>query len=219
MGLDDAEFAENQEPRCPVLLLVDTSSSMSGEKIRELNQGLITFQEDVSRDAKASKRAEIAIVTFGGNVNLCLDFVTVDCFQPFTLSTSGDTPMGQGIEYSLNLIEQRKQTYRNNGIQFSRPWLFLITDGAPTDSWNSASQKLHQAIRDKKLTFFAVGVGQANMETLKQLSTERHPVLLKGINFTEMFVWLSNSMSSVSSAKVGEQSPLSPIDSWGSVNT
>jgi uncharacterized protein YegL len=218
MGLDDVEFAENQEPRCPVLLLVDTSSSMSGEKIRELNQGLVTFQEDVSRDAKASKRVEIAIATFGGTVSLCQDFVTVDDFHPFALSTSGDTPMGQGIEYSLTLIEQRKQTYRNHGIQFSRPWLFLIADGEPTDSCDSAAQKIHQAIREKKLTFYAVGVGQANMDTLRQLSIERPPTLLKDTSFTEIFVWLSSSMSSVSSSSIGDNVILPSISRWGISN-
>ncbi len=38
-----AEFADNPEPRCPCLLLLDTSGSMQGEPIRELNRGLIAF--------------------------------------------------------------------------------------------------------------------------------------------------------------------------------
>jgi uncharacterized protein YegL len=123
--LEEFEFIENPEPRCPILFLVDTSHSMLGKKIDEFNHGLANFQEKISRDLTASKRAEIAIVTFGGTVNLSQDFVTVDDFHPFALSVSGDTLLGQGIEYSLSLIEQRKQTYKNNTIDFYRPWLFL----------------------------------------------------------------------------------------------
>jgi uncharacterized protein YegL/DNA-directed RNA polymerase subunit M/transcription elongation factor TFIIS len=213
--LERLEFINNPEPRCPVLLLVDTSSSMSEGKIQEFNQGLSVFQKEISEDAKASRRAEIAIVTFGGIVNLSQDFVTVDDFHPFPLSVSGNTPMGQGIEYSLNLIEKRKQTYLDNGIDFYCPWLFLITNGTPTDSWDSAAQKIHEAEKRHELTFFSVGMEDTNMDTLKQLSTEHPPVLLKDINFTKMFCWLSNSVSSISSSSVGGEFTLPSINEWG----
>ena len=61
-----AEFAENPEPRCPCLLLLDTSASMNGEPIAELNEGLVTFKDELMADAMAAKRVEVAIVTFGG---------------------------------------------------------------------------------------------------------------------------------------------------------
>jgi uncharacterized protein YegL len=59
------EFADNPEPRCPCILLLDTSGSMSGAKIAELNSGLQAFAEELRSDAMAAKRVEIAIVTFG----------------------------------------------------------------------------------------------------------------------------------------------------------
>ena len=59
------EFAENPEPRCACLLLLDNSGSMSGAPIQQLNEGLRAFQEDLSADALASKRVEVGIVTFG----------------------------------------------------------------------------------------------------------------------------------------------------------
>jgi len=40
----DAPIFENPEPRCPCLLLLDTSGSMMGEPIRELNDGLVVFK-------------------------------------------------------------------------------------------------------------------------------------------------------------------------------
>jgi hypothetical protein len=61
----DAEFAENPEQRCPCVVLLDTSTSMRGEPIRQLNEGLLAFKEDLHNDAMAAKRVELAIVTFG----------------------------------------------------------------------------------------------------------------------------------------------------------
>ena len=40
---DQTEFAENPEPRCPVVLVLDTSGSMQGKAINELNEGLRAF--------------------------------------------------------------------------------------------------------------------------------------------------------------------------------
>ncbi len=72
MPIGVAEFVENQETRCPVVLLLDTSGSMQGEPIKALNDGIKTFQEDVMRDIQATLSVETAIVTFGrGGVNPC----------------------------------------------------------------------------------------------------------------------------------------------------
>src|SRR5580658_8076240 len=75
-GFEASEFAENPEPRVPCVLLLDVSGSMSGQPIAELNEGLVTLKDTLSADSLASKRAEIAIVTFGGTVNVIQNFVT-----------------------------------------------------------------------------------------------------------------------------------------------
>jgi uncharacterized protein YegL len=68
--LDQAEFADNPEPRCPVVLVVDTSGSMNGLPIQELNEGLRQFALALASDRLASLRVELALVTFGGTVKL-----------------------------------------------------------------------------------------------------------------------------------------------------
>src|SRR5215207_2241700 len=91
-AFDAIEFAENPEPRVPCVLIVDTSTSMHGPRIGELNKGLKVYRDELLCDALAAKRVEVAMVTFGGHVTRKVDFVTANNFQPPTLDVVGGTP-------------------------------------------------------------------------------------------------------------------------------
>src|SRR5213595_2100797 len=125
------EFAENPEPRCPCVLLLDTSGSMRGAPIAALNEGLRTFKKDLAQDTLASRRVEVAVVTFNNEVQVVEDFITADQFEAPTLTAGGQTFMGTGINKALDLLQARKTQYRANGIAYYRPWVFMITDGEP----------------------------------------------------------------------------------------
>jgi uncharacterized protein YegL len=208
----DATFAENPENRCPVVLVLDTSGSMSGQRIQELNAGLQTFRDELFADSLAAKRVEVAIVTFGP-VNVECDFTGIQNFIAPHLSTTGDTPMGAAVEKAIQMVRERKDTYRSNGIKYYRPWIFLITDGAPTDSITRATQLIREGETSKSFMMYAVGVEGADFDRLRTLCV-REPLKLKALQFRELFQWLSASLSSVSKSKPGDtpalQNPTAP---------
>lgn len=213
------ELVSNPEPRCPCLLLLDTSGSMAGSPIDELNRGLQTFKQQLMSDGMAMQRVEIAVVSFGP-VQLISDFQTADFFLPPNLVASGDTPMGEAIEKGLAMLEMRKHIYRQAGISYYRPWIFLITDGGPTDNWKRAADQVHagDSNQRKQFSFFAVGVENANMSTLAKIcSPNRPPLKLQGLCFRELFSWLSSSLSGVSRSQPGETVLLPAPTGWAAV--
>ncbi|MBA3415628.1 MAG: hypothetical protein H0U10_10430 [Chloroflexia bacterium] len=127
-GLDAVDLFEgNPERRCPVLLVLDTSASMEGDPIAQVNEGLAQFERQLKVDALASLRVELAIVTFGGHVRVvdpktgqilaaadadaATAFATVDGFVPPTLIAAGNTPMGEAVCTALGLLRGRKDLY------------------------------------------------------------------------------------------------------------
>lgn len=215
ISFENTEFADNPEPRCPCLLLLDVSGSMNGQPIAELNTGLTIFKDELASDSLAMKRVEVGIVTFGP-VQIELPFQGAASFYPPTLLSQGDTPMGAAIRQGLDMVRQRKDEYRANGISYYRPWVFLITDGGPTDEWKSAAAAVREGEASKAFAFFAIGVRGANMEILKQICV-REPLMLDGLKFRELFSWLSSSLRSVSRSTPDTEVPLQPPTGWASV--
>lgn len=215
-SLSGIAFAQNPDPRAPLVLLLDTSGSMEGEPIAELNAGLAALKEDLLRDETARRRVEIAVVTFGDQrAHEVHGFVTAEDWEPPTLVASGTTPMGEALMLGLALVNERKAEYRQHGIAYYRPWLFMLTDGNPTDSIDAASAILRDEELNNGVAFFSVLVQGADPDIAASLST-RPPIRLRGLAFRELFQWLSASQKRVSASTVGAQVALPPI-SWNAV--
>src|SRR6266852_7270364 len=113
---------------------------MDGRPIESLNRGLKQFEEELKADDKARRSARIMLIRVGGfegdvkEVSIRAPFQDVDAFSAPTEVASGSTPLGEGVLLGLKKIEEEKLYLRSQGLNYHRPWLFVMSDGAPTDT-------------------------------------------------------------------------------------
>lgn len=220
---------DNPDPRVACALLLDTSYSMKGDRIEHLNAGFATFCASIAEDPLARKRTDVTVITFGGAVEIAVPFHEGRDLTPTTFTAQGATPLGEALDTGLELLAARKGEYKEAGLEYYRPWLFVISDGLPTDErrFVGACERVREAEAAKEVTVFAVGVGEADLATLSRLSAVREPLALNGVRFEELFAWLSSSMSAVTQSsafgstdttvaagEAAEQVPLPPPSGW-----
>lgn len=222
------DYSGNPNQRTPCVLVLDASGSMNTQgakgktRIAELNEGIKTLEQALKADDAAISRVQLGIVTVGGPTNsaeVLMDWTDVENFTAFPISADGPTPLGAGIRLGLEMINQIKNDLRDNGINYTRPWMMIITDGVPTDTsadWTAAVNDCRTAESDKKVELFCIGVDGTNLATLSQIST-RPPVMLDGLKFKELFLWLSSSLSAASRSRPGDSLNLPALDPWRNV--
>lgn len=248
--LDNSDLVDNPTPRVPICLCLDTSGSMdavegdcqaTGEtifrdgrewnlvtggttRLNELQEGIKAFYDSIREDEIAMYSAEICIVTFDDNASCVVDFGTVENQTDIPELTTGDkTAMGEGVNLALDLLEQRKERYKDSGVDYFQPWLVIMTDGVPNGEPSEmarASKRIAELVGENKLTVFPIGIGnEADRSTLKSLSPKRDPLKLQGLKFREFFAWLSQSVSRTSQSMPGEKITLDRegVKTWGSL--
>jgi uncharacterized protein YegL len=192
--ISGVEYARNPDQRCPLVLVLDTSGSMDGHKIQELNEGLHQLRRELEEDVVARNRVEIAIVTFGHGCKVVQNFTNIANFSPPTLVAGGLTPMGEAMLMAFEIAEKQSDEYRRFGIPQYVPWIWLMSDGVPTSDISPAAQKAKTAVTEGRAVIIAVGMGtDALTEPLSQLSPGQPPLKLKEGCFKTMITWLSQS--------------------------
>ncbi len=82
--------------------------------------------------------------------------------------------MGEGVNLALDLLEKRKQEYKDKGVDYYQPWLIIMSDGEPngsTEEFDRAVRRVSDMVKAKELTVFPIGVGEeANFNTLSAFS-------------------------------------------------
>ena len=216
----NAEPIENYEQKCLCVLLLDTSASMGGQPLDELQRGLETFHSEIKEDPTTTNRLEVGIISFDSSISVKQEPALVENFNMPKLTAQGSTHMTDGIHKAIEMVNERKNWYKQTGQPYYRPWIILMTDGEPFPE--SANWDLHQtadeiktAVDNKNFFFFPVGVEGADMEVLKDIASDKMPpAKLDGLKFASFFKWLSASMNTITHSTDGDIVNLPSPGDW-----
>ena len=195
----------------PCVLLLDTSGSLNGpdgtpvgkRPIDKLNEAIKVLKDDITSDIIANDRVEVCVITFSSEVEMVQSFKNADLLNLPQLVASGTTAMNGAIEYAIEVIERQRAFYNSKGVFFYCPWLFLFSDGMPTDEEKTASARrmLQDAIKKKHVVYFPTSIdGWANKTNLLSYYPDTTPIGERLIihtgkdSFKNFFVWLSDSL-------------------------
>ena len=219
----------NPDPRVACVVLADVSGSMQGEPIAALERGFAAFTHYLHNESLASKRVEVAVVTFGTVATVLVPIQEARSLTPVQFTAGGTTNLAAGINLALDMLEDRKGAYKMAGLKYYRPWILVLTDGKPNlEGFDQAVARLNAAESARGVTVFAVGAGpRVDYQQLARLSVQRGPAPLDGLKFEELFEWLSASLSNVSNssdfgrddqalATMGDRVQLPSVSGWTS---
>ena len=220
----DIEFEENADPRAPTCIVLDCSDSMSqkfpGEArspLEALNGALDVLVSEIHNDMLSRRRVELSFLPYGTQIADPTPFGTIDNIVVPELSPMGITNTGAALVRALDHLEERKQEYKQNGIAYFMPTLYLLSDGLSMDDLTPATTRIKELQNNKKLSFFAIGVEGADLDQLSAIGT-RPALGLQGVKFNELFEWISQSAASVSASNPGEDVKLpGGLDSWATL--
>jgi uncharacterized protein YegL len=181
--------------RLPVYLVLDTSSSMSGEPLEAVKNGVQVLVSTLRQDPYALETAYLSIITFDSHAKQVAPLTELASFQIPALKASGSTELGKAISLLAGCIKTdiAKTTPEQKGDW--KPLVFIMTDGSPTDNWKTGLAELQQA---KTGIIVACAAGPAADTTILKQITEIVVQLdtTDSATIKSFFKWVSASISS-----------------------
>lgn len=188
--------------RLPVYILADCSGSMSGDPIESVKQGIRALHSELMADPSAIESAYLSVITFDSNASQVAPLTELAAFNPPELTASGTTALGAALKLLIERIQTEVQKGTADVKGDWKPLVFLLTDGAPTDSWQQYADEL-KSKRPGNIIALACGEGadtgvlKAITETVFEMKT------MSPTAFAQFFKWVSASVKTTVTVTIG----------------
>lgn len=201
--------------RLPVYLLLDTSESMAGEPHQSLEAGIYSLLNLLKSDPRCLETVHLCVITFGAKARIALPLTPIDSFTMPKLSLGTGTPLGAALELLLTSINTDLRGTSKGDVKGDwRPLIFIVSDGKPTDSWESRAKELREKTNRGSCVTVALACGQdADSTALHRLTPNVFRCSADTSSLSSFFKWVTSSIKTASlgiAEVAGASGPESP---------
>lgn len=201
--IDPLEADQISRKSLVLFFLIDTSGSMAGTKIGELNTAMEEMIPEIRSVGGADTDVKLAVLTFSSGCRwLTSAPVSVEDFQWDRLDVGGLTDMGKAFDELASKLS-RSGFLKAPSISYA-PVIFLMTDGYPSDDYKKGLEALTENRWYKYALKVALGIGkEANDDVLKEFTRSPETVVHAhtGKELADMI-----RMIAVTSSQIGSKS-------------
>ena len=160
-----------------IFFLIDTSGSMKGTKMGELNTVMEELIPEIRRVGEADTDVKVAVLTFSSRVMwMYSEPIAIEDFEWTRLRADGVTSMGAAFK-ELSIRMSRNSFLNSPTLSFA-PVIFLMTDGYPSDDYKAGLEALQKNTWYKYGLKTALGIGkEANDDMLAEFTGSRDTVV------------------------------------------
>jgi len=170
---DPSKIVSFKPKPLPVIMLLDVSGSMSGDKIQALNEAVKDMLETFRDTENGETEIHVATITFGAEVKLHQPLVSANEINWQDLSAGGGTPLGTAINMAKAMIADKTVV----PSRACRPVVVLISDGRPGDNWKQPLEDFVGEGRSAKCDRMALAIGaDADEAVLGKFKGAKYPL-------------------------------------------
>jgi uncharacterized protein YegL len=172
---------------------------MQGEPIEALKTGISALITELKSDPQALETAFLSVITFNSAARQLTPLTELMLFSEPEIKAGGATALGAALTLLAECIdsEVKKSSPTQKGDW--KPLVFILTDGAPTDDWESGVRALRGAGAANIIACAAGAV--ADTKILKEITP--NVVMMNSCgagDLSRFFTWVSASVKVTSKA-------------------
>ena len=218
----EAAMGASTNRRVACILVLDTSGSMSGRPITDLNSAFGGIQQALqSIDVQTRACLEFCVIEYNTQPRMLTNgFQTIDQLQVPEMQAGGLTNMHAAIKMAYEEGKRKTNAFNTLGYPCFMPWIFLMTDGMPTDGGTPIGGGgtdgseiiafVQEKIQNKRISFYGVGTGDYDREFMKKLCQGAVLFEADTKDFASLFNWIARSAAVLSASKPGQQVNVAP---------
>lgn len=185
--------------RLPIYLVVDCSESMVGPPHQSVEQGIRTLAQQLRSNPYAIETVWLSMIVFGRGAQVLVPLCEALEFQSPSLPITPGTDLGAALrELSQQIVKNAPSTSAGRQGDW-KPIVLLMTDGVPTDDWQSALSDFRKNARNR-VDVYAIACGD-DVDTGVLHSITDSVLMMRNISpkdFDILFRWISASIDQVS---------------------